>query len=198
LTEIAGSRDEVFYSESSIYVEAPVGDRLSIVASPWITQGDDGYGLDALRWEVTLGAKAAVLRAPGRVMALQAAMVWNSDPISQCGEAGAELRWLGGATFGSRDQAFLNLEAAARAFDGGCGGGRYDLTLGYQPRDNWLGMAQVFMDEPRSGDPALKAQLTLVRFGDEGRGVQFGLRARIDGEAPEPALVIGFWGRPGD
>lgn len=55
-------------------------------------------------------------------------------------------------------------------------------------------MAQVFVDEPRLGDTSVKAQISLVRFGDDGRGLQIGFRARIDGETPEPALVLGFWG----
>jgi hypothetical protein len=59
-------------------------------------------------------------------------------------------------------------------------------------------MGQMLLDAPREGDESLKAQFTLVRFGESGRGLQIGLRARIDDGAQEPALVIGLWGRPGN
>lgn len=197
-TEAAGERGEAVYSESSIYLEAPVGDDWALVAAPWVTSDDFRGGLDALRWEVTLGAKTAVVRAPGRVMAVQGAALWQSDPSGTCAETGAELRWLGGAAFGPESRGFLNLEAAARSFDGGCGGGRYDVTLGYRPTEGWLGMAQLFLDDPSGGDQALKAQISFVRFGDQRRGIQLGLRGRVDGDAVEPALILGFWGAGGN
>jgi hypothetical protein len=56
----------------------------------------------------------------------------------------------------------------------------------------------VFYDAALRGDETVKAQISLVRFGHEGRGVQIGLRARIDEGLTEPALVVAFWGRPGD
>jgi hypothetical protein len=59
-------------------------------------------------------------------------------------------------------------------------------------------MAQVFTDTGIGGDAALHAQLTIVRFQKCGRALQIGLRGRLDGDDSEPALVIGFWGRPGD
>lgn len=119
-------------------------------------------------------------------------MVWNSDPLAECAEAQAEVRWLGGRAIGQRS--FANIEAAERAGDEGCGGERLDLTLGHRFEENWLGMAQVFVDAPRLGESSVKAQISLVHFGDTGRGLQVGLRARVDGESLEPALVLGFWG----
>ncbi len=194
-TEIAGQRDDQFYSESALYIEAPLSADLAIVASPWVTADPTGYGIDALRWEVTLGAKRALLRTPRYVMALQGSAIWYSDPAAGCAEAGAELRWLGGMALGPRS--FANLEAAERASSGGCGGERAELTLGYRPAQRWLGLAQVFYDAPRPGEGSIKVQMTAVRFGDHGRGLQIGLRARVDGQAAEPALVLGFWGRGG-
>ncbi len=85
---------------------------------------------------------------------------------------------------------------ATRALEGGCGGERLDLTAGYRPNERWLAMGQVFMDAPRDGDESVKAQLTLVRFLDSGRGIQIGVRARIDDGAHEPAIVLALWGRP--
>ena len=65
-------------------------------------------------------------------------------------------------------------------------------------RQNWLAMGQVFLDAPREGDDTVRAQLTVVYFRRNGRGVQLGLRSRIDGGADEAAIVLGWWGRQGD
>lgn len=192
-TEFVGERDEITYFETSIYYERPATESVSIVVAPWVTSDTRATELDYARWEVTLAAKTAVLRRPGMVMAVQGGAVWQSDPPNGCAETAAELRWLGGVTFGHADQGFLNLEAAERASEGDCGGERLDLTMGYRPDERWLGMAQVFVDEPRLGDGAVKAQISVVRFWRGGRGLQLGLRARVDGEAAEPALVLGFW-----
>ncbi|MDX2275500.1 MAG: hypothetical protein NW206_08625 [Hyphomonadaceae bacterium] len=192
-TELAGERDDAFYSESSIYWEEPLGEGVAVVVAPWVTQEPQQYNLDGLRWEVTVAGKAATHRGERSVTALQAGVVWNSDPPADCAEAQAELRWLGGRSIGERS--FVNLEAAERVGDEGCGGERVDLTLGHRFDQRWLGMAQIFVDEPRLGDSAVKAQISLVRFGAEGRGLQVGLRARVDGGAMEPALMLGFWGQ---
>ena len=192
-TEAAGARDDVFFTESSIYYERPVAERVSIVAAPWVTTDANSQELDDLRWEVTLAGKAGVLRTERTVMAVQAGVVWRSDPDSRCPEPAAELRWLGGATFGRAGRGFANLEVAGRASEAACTSARADLTLGYRPRENWLALGQVFTDEAELGDTAVKAQISLVRFGQNGRGIQLGLRARIDGESAEPALVLGFW-----
>jgi hypothetical protein len=192
-TEVAGERDGLFYSETSYYIEAPVEDEVSLVFTPWVTQDSGQSGLDALRWEVTLAAKIATHRGARAVTALQAGVVWNSDPLDTCAEAQAELRWLGGRSIGQHS--FVNIETAERAGDEGCGGERLDLTLGRRFEERWLAMAQLFADGPRFGDASVKAQISLVRFDAEGRGLQIGLRARVDGESAEPALVLGFWGR---
>jgi len=103
-----------------------------------------------------------------------------------------ELRALGGRSLGARG--FVNLEAATRMLEGGCGGERLDLAIGYRPRANWLAMGQIFFDAARDGEESIRAQFSVVRFGESGRGIQIGLRARIDGEELEPALVLGVWG----
>lgn len=58
-------------------------------------------------------------------------------------------------------------------------------------------MAQVFMDAQEAGGSSIKAQFTAVRFRGEDRGIQIGVRARIDEGIAEPAIVLGIWGRPG-
>lgn len=194
VTTVAGQREGLNFYESSIYWEAPLGERRSFVLAPWAEQNVDT--VEGWRGEATLSLKQTVYREGETVMALQAGALWVSHPDPGCGEGGVEARWLGGRSFeGGR---FLNVEAATRALDGGCGGERLDLTAGFRPRENWLAMGQIFYDAPRDGDEVVRAQLTLVRFGENGRGIQIGLRSRIDGGPQEAALVVGLWGRPGD
>jgi hypothetical protein len=194
LTSGVGERQGQPVYESAAYYEAPVGEANSFVFAPWAETNYDT--LDGWRAEATVALKHVIYRDGPNIMALQAGALWVSHPEGGCDEGGAELRWLGGRSFG--ETGFLNVETAARALSGGCEGGRVDVTAGYRPAENWLTMGQVFFDAPVEGDETVKAQLTLVRFGRRGRGIQVGVRARIDGGDPEPALVLGLWGRPGD
>jgi hypothetical protein len=193
-TSAAGERDGLTYFETSAYWEIPLAPDVSVVATPWVEQA---YDLpDGWRGEATVGVKRAIFSDDATVMALQAGAFWRSDPPEGCSEGGVELRWLGGRSLGQRG--FLNLEAAGRALVGGCGGERLELTMGYRPSEDWLLMGQVFADFPHEGDQSVKFQVSIVRFTDAGRGIQLGLRARLDGGGAEPALVLGLWGRPGD
>ena len=193
-TNAAGTRDEAYFFESSAYLEAPFGERTSFVVAPWYEQNYDT--LDGWRAEAVVGVKRTIFRNDDTVMALQAGALWISHPSPECSEGGAELRWLGGRSY--QNGAFLNLEAAARVLDGGCGGERLDLTGGARLARNWLALGQVFLDAPEDGEETVKAQVSLVWFGRDGRGVQLGVRGRIDGGADEPALVLGFWGALAD
>jgi hypothetical protein len=193
-TSVAGERAGLSFFESAGYLEAPLGPNDAIVAAPWVETNYDTT--DGWRAEATLSFKHALHRGEDSAMAIQAGALWMSHPNAGCSEGGVELRWLGGRNIGERS--FLNLEAAARALEGGCAGARIELTAGYRPGERWLGMAQLFYDGPLDGDESVKAQLTLVRFSDRGRAIQIGVRARVDGEDPEPALIVSFWGRPGD
>ncbi|HEX8902986.1 hypothetical protein [Vitreimonas sp.] len=195
-SNVLGERDEVSFFETSAYWEMPFGEQMSFVAAPWVEQNYDSQ--DGWRAEATLSLKQALFRGDEWAVAVQAGALWNSHPaLNQCGEAGAELRFLVGSSLPA-EGAFVNLEAATRALEGGCESERFDFTAGYRPSHDWLLMGQVFLEAAREGDEAVKAQFTLVRFGDSGRGIQFGLRNRIDGGARETALVIGLWGAPGD
>jgi hypothetical protein len=88
------------------------------------------------------------------------------------------------------------VEAAGRALEGGCEGERLDITAGYHAGRNWLALGQIFFDAPQDGEESIKAELTFVRFTRRGRGFQIGVRARLDGEDAEPALVLGLWRGP--
>ena len=194
-TVLGVREDETIYSEGSAYGEVPLNPDTSFVVTPWVESNQ--YAENAWRAEAVIGVKHAFYRSDDNVLAVQAGALWISHPDEGCGEGGAEVRFLGGRSAGE-GRMFFNVEAAARTLSGGCEGGRIDLTAGYRPAENWLAMGQVFLDAPVEGDETVKAQITVVRFGRSGRGIQVGIRARIDGGAPEPALVIGLWGRPGD
>lgn len=193
MTSAVGERNELRFYETAAYIEAPIGDSASLVIAPWVEQNYDT--IEGWRGEAVASLKWAALRGDHSVVAVQAGGYWRSDPSPDCSEGGAEVRFLGGRSLGS--SSFLNIEGAFRTLEGGCSVVRADMTAGFRPTQNWLFMGQVFYDEPTQGDQSLKAQVTVVRFGESGRGVQLGLRSRIDGEA-EAALVLGFWGRPGD
>ena len=180
--------------ETDLYWERPFGERTSFVATPWVETNyitPDGW-----RAEAVVGLKHAIFRDDENVMAMQAGALWVSHPDPGCGEGGVEARWLGGRSFGR--SSFVNVEAATRAMENGCGGERLDLTAGYRPGDNWLALGQVFVDARRDTEEAVKIQLSLVRFTERGYGLQLGLRARVDGGPQEPALVVGLWARPRD
>jgi hypothetical protein len=194
-TNVAGQRDEVLFYETSAYFEAPVHERVAIVAAPYFEQAYD-VGEDGWRAEASLAVKGLLWRGERGALALQAGAIWNSWPSFACSETGAEVRAMAGRSFGR--SGFVNFEVAERAFEGDCGGERIDLTLGYRPWDDWLAMGQVFLDAPRAGSDTAKVQFTLVRFDNKGGALQFGLRGRVDNGLTEPAIVIGFWGRPGD
>jgi hypothetical protein len=193
-TNVFGERDELSFYESSAYFEAPLDARNAIVVAPWVEQNYDTQ--DGWRGEAIVAAKRAVTRNDTGAIAIQLGALWVSHPSEDCGEGGLEARWLAGRSLGP--SAFVNVEVASRVLDGGCGGERLDLTAGLRASENWLALGQVFLDAARDGDESVKAQVTLVRFGESGRGIQIGVRTRLDGDDPEPSLVFGLWGQPGD
>ncbi|MEJ0061282.1 MAG: hypothetical protein WDM79_17705 [Terricaulis sp.] len=192
----AGYGDEGQFAESAVYWEIPADETFALVAGSWV-EDNAAASEEGWRAEATVALKAALIRNNRGAMAVQGGIVWRSEPGERgCSEAGAEARWLGGVSFGETN--FVNLELGARIQDGGCLDQRLDLTAGYRPSPRWLAMAEIFVDEPDGGDSKVQGQITLVRFGDDDKGVQFGVRTRLDGKAQETAFVLGFWGRPGE
>lgn len=190
LTTVAGEREGVSFYESSAYWEVPVGTRTAVVGGPWIEQRYDLA--ETFSAEATLALKRVVFSDEQTVLAMQAGAVWVSLPPEGCSEGGAEVRLLAGRSFG--EGRFLNVEGALRSLEGGCQSERVDITAGFRPQSNWLVMGQVFFDSARDGDQVTRAQLTLVRFQENGGGLQVGLRTRIDDGPQEVAVVLGFWG----
>jgi hypothetical protein len=193
-TGVAGARDEVFFFEGSGYLEQPFARRMSIVVAPWYEQNYDT--MDGWRAEAVVGVKHVLFRDDDIVLAAQVGALWTSDVSPECSEAGGEFRVLGGRSF--ENGAFLNVEAATRATGGGCASERVDVTAGSRLGGNWLALGQVFVDAPHQGEETIRAQVSLVRLFDNGGGVQFGLRTRVDGGSEEAALVIGLWSTADD
>jgi len=194
ITSIAGTDGGFRFVEMSGYFEAPVIEDTSVVFAPWGQRHFDPR--EGWRGEATLAAKRVLYRSEaGGIVAVQAGALWTSRPEEGCSEGGGEVRLLAGHSFGRTG--FANVEAASRALEGGCESERLDLTVGYRPGENWLAMGQLFVDAPREGDEVIRAQVAVVNFRPSGRGIQVGLRTRVDGGAQEAALVVGVWGRSG-
>lgn len=94
-TDVAGERDGFEYLETSAYWEIPVFDDDSVVIAPWVEQSPDASD-EGWKAESVVGLKHAIVRTDHAAIALQAGAVWDSQPQAHCGEAAAELRWLGG------------------------------------------------------------------------------------------------------
>lgn len=174
--------------ETEIFLEEPISRRVSWVVQPRLESAQDLP--DGWRSEAAAGVKAQIARRRDTVMAAQASALWRSESDPGCGAGGGEARVLAGRS--ANAGRFVNIEAAYQVYEGGCERRRLDLTAGARPRENWLAMAQTFAHEAE-GRTTVRAQMSLVRFGREGRAVQVGLRMRVDGREREPMLVVGLW-----
>lgn len=127
----------------------------------------------------------------GWAAALSAGAVYSAygGCVGQGGEARAAL----GRTFGPsrRPAGFASFEAAYRAA-GGCGGLKTEFTIGYRPEHKWLLLAKAYGDRAVHGTDTLKVQVSAVRFGPR-RGIELGVRVRVNGGDPEPALIASVW-----
>jgi hypothetical protein len=195
VTQTAGRGENEAFYETSAYLESPIGEHAAFVAAPWFREGANS-GEDDWLGEAVIGFKAELDHSDHGAMALEAGALWRSHPKPGCGEGGAEVRWLGGRSFGKDDRGFANLEAAGDVQAGGCTGGRVDVTVGYRPNHHWLALANVFVDDARYGQTVVHAQLSLVRFEKGRTGIEVGVRARLDGDEREPALVLSVWREP--
>ena len=192
-TNTAGHRGGLSFYETSGYLEAPLTHNDSVVISPWLIQ--DYSDETGWRAEATIAAKHVIARSDHTITAVQAGALWVSDPPAHCEEGGAEVRALGGMNL--PHNSFINAEVAERVLSGGCTDQRVEITAGMHAGRHWMGLAQVFVDGPQYGDETVKAQLSLVHFDNHGRGIQLGIRNRIDGGEDELALVLSFWTEPG-
>jgi hypothetical protein len=163
VTSVVGERDELSFYETSAYWEAPLGDETSVVVAPWVEQNYDT--VEGWRGEAVVGVKRAIFRDEGYAAAISGSAFWSSHPGPECGEGGAEVRVMAGASREEALGAFVNVEVAAHLLDGGCEGQDVDLTVGFRPNARWLVMGQVFAQTEDHREDLVRAQVTFVRFG---------------------------------
>jgi hypothetical protein len=153
----------------------------------------DGFG--EARDEADLGVKVRAYGARRVAVAPQASATWRSEPDQARPDTGAEFRALAGRASES-GKSFLNGEAAYR-YGNACSHMRYEMTAGWRPNTNWLGLAQVFVDDDLRFGKTIKAQAILIRFSRKGPGLQLSARVRVeDGDVIEPTLIPGYWSAP--
>ncbi len=187
-----GETEEASTVETVLFIEAPLNARVSVVANHWSQTVTTFDGTDT-RNESVLAGKVRVLRGDRSVVSVQGGVVWDSRADGDCGEWGGEARLLAGAA--SRGgKYFVSGELGARAQGNDCIHARYDLTVGVKPHRRLLALAQVFVDDDLTYGETLKTQVSAVVFERNGRGVQLGLRMRLDaGEFIEPTILLSYW-----
>lgn len=193
LSSDQGVRGRFYNTANSLYFDAPISRSFSVV-------GSGRYEISPARpssvrdvGEAQLTVKAGRQFGAGFVGAVQAGPTWRNDLDPDCSGFGGEARALLGA---SRGKAFFDVQVGARVQSRDCARAFYQASLGYRPAKNWLGLAQVFVDDDLQKGSNTKGQFSLVRTNKKGVGLQIGARLGIGGEA-ERTLVIGTWRKLG-
>ncbi len=192
---VAGERDQGRYYEADVYHERALPGRFGLIGQIHLDAADlygpSGSGADgqgSIKWSVLNSGQTA--------LALQGGAIWSYEPSAACDGWGAEARALAGRSTGD---VFVNVEAAYRTQEQGCHRGRYDLSIGWRPTTNWLGLGQVFVDRDLSlgenGQQTIKLQLSAVGFVSDAGGMQLGYRVGIGEAAGDHAIVLGWWSR---
>ncbi|MBU6373794.1 MAG: hypothetical protein KJS97_13790 [Alphaproteobacteria bacterium] len=175
------------------------GDRASVIVETWSRDASDERRLRG-----GVGLKLSLHRGPHWAVAVQGGGLFVDgaekgvpDPDSggpRCVGAGGEGRvMVGRAPRAAGRGPFVTVELASRA-QGGCASALVDATIGYEIEHKWILLAQAFQDRGLHGSETLNVQVSAVRL-RRMRGLQIGLRARLDGAEPEPAVIIGLWRR---
>lgn len=188
-----GVRGRFYNTANNLYFDAPVSGHVSVV-------GSGRYEISPARpssvrdvGEAQLSVKLGRNFGAGIVGAIAAGPSWRNDLDPDCSGFGGEGRILIGA---SRGPAFVDVQAGARVQSRDCARAFYQASLGYRPAKNWLGLAQVFVDDDLQRGSNTKGQFSLVRTNKKGVGLQIGARLGFGREA-ERTLVIGAWRRLG-
>lgn len=184
--------EEASIVETELFIEAPLGARISVVANHWSETRTDFEGTET-RNESVVSLKYRLLSGDRSVVAAQSGVIWDSRAAGECGEWGADTRLLAGAATRS-GRYFATAELGARVQGEDCIHSRYEFTLGAKPHRRILGLAQIFVDDDWRYGETVKAQASLVAFERSGRGVQLGVRVQFDGKDDiEPTLVLSYW-----
>lgn len=203
VSSISGQRDDGAFSEFDVYWEDGLTTRFDGVLNVHL-QLDEKYdaptgpGVQTPRiepsGELLAGAKMVIRERPGSVISAQAGLLGIAGLKDECGDVGAEARVLAGV---ARGGFFADTQGAYRVRSGGCPSAKLDITAGWEPNERWMGLAQTFVDVDPRYDPVVKLQLSLVRFSENGKGWQIGVRVRADEAGQdERALVVGRWRAP--
>lgn len=184
--------DEFSIVETELFIEAPLGARVSVVANHWSQTTTDFDGTRT-RNESVVSGKYRLLSGDRSVTSVQSGVIWDSAASGECGEWGGDARLLAGAaTKGGRY--FASAELGARVQGNECVHARYELTLGAKPYRRLLSLAQIFVDDDLTYGETLKAQASLVAFERSGRGLQLGVRVQFDGDDfIEPTVLLSYW-----
>lgn len=170
--------------------------RVALVADTWTRNGAENrsrVGL-ALKLQAHHGPRWAVAVQGGALYADGSAADDAPPTARPCVGPGGEGRIAIGRGQARGDRgAFAALELAYRA-QGGCAAALTEATIGYKLEAKWLLLAQAFQDHDLHGTETVKVQVSAVRF-RRARGVQIGIRCRVDGAEAEPAVIIGVWRR---
>jgi hypothetical protein len=202
-SSISGEREDGSFSEMNFYWEDRLTARFDGVLNVHVQLDEKfepapGPGVQAAyvepSGEVFVGGKMTLRDRPDTVVSAQVGLLGVGGLKDDCGDAGAEARLLAGA---ARGDFFVDAQGAYRVRAGGCPTSKLDITVGWEPDERWMGLAQTFVDVDPRYDPVVKLQLSLVRFSKKGKGVQVGVRVRADEAGKdERALVVSWWRAP--
>jgi len=197
---MAGRADDAV----SLYVEHGLTPRLTFQGRIGWTRGEDGFADYAGRGPLELGLRLALLRGERSAVSLYVGGAYAGDGrnagYASPGEGGADLevRLLAGrSTTVAGRAAFIDAQLARLNRSGLPDETHLDLTLGLEPDDRWLLLAQAYAGQA-DRDPApprwLKLEVSAVRRIGDWR-LQAGWRQSVAGrDSPaEAGPVFAVW-----
>lgn len=188
----------------SLYVERGLTRRLTLQGQLGWTRGEDGFADYAGRGPLELGLRYSLLRTDRSAVSLYVGAALAGEGRNAgyaapgAGGADVEARLLVGRAFTAAGRAaFVDAQLARLDRSGLPDETRADLTLGMEPTDRWLILAQAYAGQAdRSGnDPRwLKLEISAVRKVGDWR-FQAGWRQSVAGRSTplEGGPVFAVW-----